>query len=213
MERKLKERSSYFQSIARHFFKMRGAPFFLSSSELDCIARWEQKKIPLYVVLEGITRSFENSKEKAVRRSKILSIGYCDLHVLKAFEQHRERKVGHRKNFMEQDERRKRIKMEIRRFLETLSPRVIYLKEKYSQAYKMISRKKFNEEEYERIEGEIEELLLENALEREKNMVKKKILAEYTFRDEEEFMKMFRIKLVKVLRDKYKIPYISFYYY
>lgn len=56
--------SKYFQSIALHFFKHRGAPFFLSSKELDYIAGWEKMGIPLHVVLEGIERSFESYRRK-----------------------------------------------------------------------------------------------------------------------------------------------------
>lgn len=205
--------SKYFQSIALHFFKHRGAPFFLSSKELDYIARWEKMGIPLHVVLEGIERSFESYRRKPGRKTKIQSLAFCDLQVLKAFEQNRERKVGHKKRIVERHEKRDRAKAEVERFLAKIPQQISYLKEAYSLAQKVLSQSHFEEEELERIEGKIEELLWKNSLDEEKERVRSRVLKDYEFKQEEEFERIFKIKLVKVLRDKYKIPYISLFYY
>jgi len=205
--------SKYFQSIALHFFKHRGAPFFLSSKELDYIARWEEMGIPLHVVLEGIERSFEIYKRKPGRKAKIQSLAFCDFQVIKAFEQDRERKVGHKKRIVERHEKRDRAKVEVERFLGKIPPQISYLKEAYSLAQKVLSQSHFDEEELERIEGKIEELLWKNSLDEEKKRVKRGIVKDYEFKENEEFERIFKIKLVKVLRDKYKIPYISLFYY
>jgi len=207
-----KKRSEYFQSIARYFFKQRGAPFFLSSKELDCVAQWEKTEIPLSVVLEGIKRSFENYRGKPGKRTKIQSLVFCNFQVLKTFEQYRERKVGHKEWIGDRDEKWRRVKAEVNGFLKTIPPPVSYLKETYSRAQKILTQSHFNEEKLERIEGEIEELLWKNAPDEEKASTKRDILREYGFK-EEEFERIFRIKLVKNLRDKYKIPYISLFYY
>lgn len=206
-------RSKYFQSIALHFFRHRGAPFFLSSKELDYIARWEEMGIPLHVVLEGIERSIEIYKRKPWRKAKIQSLAFCDLQVLKAFEQDRERKVGHKKRIVERHEKRNRAKAEVERFLEKIPQQTSYLQEAYSLAQKVLSQSHFDEEKLERIEGKIEELLWKNSLDEEKERVKRRIAKDYKFKEEEEFERIFKIKLVKVLRDKYKIPYISLFYY
>lgn len=208
-----KRRSKYFQSVAIHFFKHRGAPFFLSSKELDYVARWEKMGIPLHVVLEGIERSFESYRRKPGRKAKIQSLAFCDLQVLKAFEQDRERKVGHKKRIVERNEKRDRARAEVERFLAKIPQQIGYLKEAYSLAQKVLSQSPFDEEELERIEGKIEELLWKNSMEEEKERVKSGVLKDYEFKQEEEFERIFKIKLVKVLRDKYKIPYISLFYY
>jgi len=206
-------RSKYYQSIALHFFRRRGAPFFLSSKELDYIARWEEMEIPLHVVLEGIERSIEIYKRKPGRKAKIQSLAFCDLQVLKAFEQDRERKVGHKKRIVERHEKRDRAKAEVERFLEKIPQQTSYLQEAYSLAQKVLSQSHFDEEKLERIEGKIEELLWKNSLDEEKERVKRRIAKDYKSKEEEEFERIFKIKLVKVLRDKYKIPYISLFYY
>lgn len=206
-------RSKYFQSIALHFFKHRGAPFFLSSKELDYVARWEEMGIPLHVVLEGIERSFEIYRRKPGRKAKIQSLAFCDLQVIKAFAQDRERKVGHKKRMVERHEKRDRAKVEVERFLGKVPSQISYLKEAYSLAQKVLSQNHFDEEELERIEGKIEELLWKNSLDEEKKRVKRGIVKDYEFKEKKEIERIFRIKLVKLLRAKYKIPYISLFYY
>jgi hypothetical protein len=205
--------SKYFQSIALHFFKHRGAPFFLSSKELDYIARWEETGIPLHVVLEGIERSFEIYKRKTGTKAKIQSLAFCDLQVIKAFEQDRERKVGHKKRIVERQAKRDRAKVEVERFVGKIPQQISYLKEAYALAQKVLSQRHFDEEELERIEDTIEELLWKNSRDEEKKRVKRGIEKDYKFKEKEEFERIFKIKLVKVLRDKYKIPYISLFYY
>jgi len=208
-----RESKEYFQSIARCFLGLRGSPFFLSSKELDLIARWEEMEIPLAVVLEGIERAFESHKARPGRKAKIQTLAFCELQVLRAFEQHRERKVGRRKKGVDRDEKRERAKREVQKFLETPAPPLSYLRDAYSRAQEMLSRSQSDEEELERIEAEVETLLWENSSEEEKNRVKRELRQEFEFKDEDEFKTILKIKLVKSLRDQHKIPYISLYYY
>ena len=76
----------------------------------------------------------------------------------------------------------------------------------------VLSRKKVAEEELERIEEEIEELLFKNCPREEKERIKKEILEKPSPREEELFS-IYQTRLVKFLRETYKIPYISFFYY
>jgi hypothetical protein len=210
---KNEKRSRYFQSISRHFLKLRGAPFFLSSKELDLIETWEKMKIPLPVVLEGIDRAFEKERLKRVRRRTILSLGFCNLQVLKAFEQFRDRRVGTRNKVVGKEEKKKKAKAEVKRFLENIPSEIDYLRESFSQVLRLLSLKYIDEEELEQKEREIEVLLFEKSSSPEKEEVKGKILAEYEFVEEEEFQRIFKLRLLKHLRERYKIPYVSLYYY
>lgn len=213
LEMKNEKRSRYFQSISRHFLKFRGAPFFLSSKELDLIETWEKMKIPLPVVLEGIDRAFEKNRLKRVRKRKILSLAFCNLQVLKAFEQFRDRRVGTKIKVVGKEERRKKAKAEVTRFLENIPCEIDYLREVFSQVLRLLSLKNIDEEELEQKEREIEVFLFEKSLNKEKEEMKKKILAEYEFAEEEEFQRIFKLRLLKHLREMYKIPYVSLYYY
>ena len=213
MKKKSQHRSEYYQSIARYYFKLRGAPFFLSSAELGIIANWEKMKIPLAVVLEGIQRAFENYRRKPGKKTKIQTLAYCESQVLRAFDQHKERNVGSERKKVERVEKRKRARTEIKKFLETLPDQIDYLKKSYSRAQSLLSQSPVDEEELERIEGEVEELIWENSSKHEKKRVMKGIRSEYNVEEEEEFLRILRLKLVKVLRDRYRIPHISLFYY
>lgn len=208
-----KRRSQYFQIIARHFFSWRGAPFFLSSKELGLIAQWEQAAIPLRVVLEGMRRAYEKVRLRKGKGSKILSLSYCDFQVIKAFEQYKERRVGGRRIVTERKEKRNMAKAEVNKFIKTIPPPIYFLKDIYLLAQRVLSKADFKEEELERIEEEIEVLLFKNSSSEEKEKMRKEVIIKYNFRDEQELSSIWRIKLVKHLRDKYKIPYISLFYY
>ncbi len=207
-----KTREEYFQSIARHFFKLRGAPFFLSSKELDLITGWEKMAIPLPIVLEGITKSFEKYRSRPGRKAKVLSLSFCNFEVLRAFEQYIERKVGVKKRIVEREAKAKMALAEAQKFLKAIPLQLSYLKDPYARAQKILSAA-LDEEELERIENKVEEVLCKNASEEDKDRVQRKLKAEYPNIDEEEFDRILNIKLVKILREKYKIPYISLYYY
>jgi hypothetical protein len=207
-----KQRSQYYQAIAREFFAYRGAPFFLSSKDLVLIAQWEKMRIPLKAVLEGIEKSFENYRMKSGKKSKVTTLGFCEPQVLRNFEQYRERQVGLKKKVVTKQERRKKIRDEVQRFLQDLHPQVSFLKEVYARAEKMLSRKNTEESELERMDEEVEKILLSSCSEEEKELVKKEVLAEF-HPAEGEFSRIFEAKLLKFLRNKYKIPYLSSFYY
>jgi len=82
----------------------------------------------------------------------------------------------------------------------------------YAQVLMVLSRRKVAEEELERMEEEIEELLFKSCPQEEKQRVRKEILEKLPHRDEE-FFSIYKTRLVKFLRETYKIPYISFFYY
>jgi hypothetical protein len=213
VKKKNKDRSEYFQSIARYFFRQRGAPFFLSSRELELVAKWEKMEIPLPVVLEGIKRAFESYMRKPGKKTRIQTLAFCERQVFKAFDQHRERRVGSERNRVERTEKRKRAKAEIKSFLGNLPEQIGYLREAYSSAQRLLSRSLVQEEKLEQIEGEVEELIRKHSSTEEKDRVKKDVYSEYKVADDEEFSKIFKIKLVKAVRERYKIPYISLFYY
>jgi len=188
MEKKERARNRYFQEIAHEFLKS------------------------LRVALEGMERAFESYKAKPVARRKILSLAFCKNQVLRAFEQYKERKVGAPKKKNERDRKQKRIKEEVQKFLGDIPPALSYLNDLYTQALMVLSKRKVAEEELERMEEEIEELLFKNSPQEDKEKIKKEI-SEDLLLSEEEFFSIYKTRQVKFLRETYKIPYISFFYY
>ena len=74
MKRDDGETSQYFQAVSRFFYEQRGAPFFLSSKEIENIRKWKNMGIPLKIVLEGIKDCFVTHRGKSGRKGKILSL-------------------------------------------------------------------------------------------------------------------------------------------
>jgi len=208
-----KQRSQYFQAIARYFFAQRGAPFWLSSKELDLIARWEKAGIPLKVVLEGMKRAFQKARARQKTRVYLHSLLYCDFEVNTSFEQFKERRVGGRQVKQPQKIKKDRARAAIDKFIKSLPSSLGFLQDIYSQVRDVLCQKTNPEEELEHLEEQIEELLVEHAAPEEKEMIRTLIKKEYDFINEQQFNLMWRIKLVKYLREKYKVPYVSLYYY
>jgi len=210
---KQKHRSRYFQTIARYFFAHRGAPFWLSSKELDLISRWETAGIPLQVVLEGMNRAFAKSRTRPESRFYPRSLLYCDYEVKTSFEQFRERQVGKSQTRPPQELKKNRAKEAIEKFIENMPSSLMYLREVYARARDILSQKETSEEKLEYLEEQIEKLLLERATPEEKAVVKNFVKEKYDVKNEQQFDLMWKIKLVKYLREKYEVPYVSIYYY
>lgn len=207
------QKSRYFQNIARCFFNQRGAPFYLSFREIELIDQWEKMGLPLHVVKEGINKSFSRFRMTSGRKGKILSLEFCQHSVMKSFHSYKERKVGGSHKKSTEQQRRERMKKAIEDFVDHLPPDLEYLKAPYTQAQKLLVRKEMDEEALEKIELDVENLLSERARPEEKEEVKKGVWKEYKISDSQEWERVFRIKLLKHLREKYKIPYISPHYY
>lgn len=206
-------RSGYFRAIARAFLARRGAPFFLSSQDLALIVEWERRSIPLTVVLEGIEKAFEPGRGHA--RKKALSLTACGTQVRKSFELYRERRVGKsrsRKGFVREDPR-DRVAAEVARFLEALPPSVPYLEGIYRRAHEILMSRGAGDAMFEELDGRVDELLLRHCGQEDKSAVREAALKDFPSRSPEEFLRILHLRLLKHLREKYKIPYLSFYYY
>ena len=206
------ERSEYFQTISRHFFRHRGSPFFLSSKDLDLITRWERMGIPLRVVIEGITRYFESRGSKRDKQSKILSLSYCQAQVVKSFQQYKERKVGSRRNRPDSDDKRKKARAEVKMFLKIAPIPVTFLKNVYSRAYQLLSQRQVDEGRLERLDEEVERLLVEKFLQEDPGGGEQKD-TNTGRKDNMDQLNISKKRAVKQLRERHKIPYISLFYY
>jgi len=206
-------RSHYFQTIAQQFFKRRGAPFFLSSKDLVLIAKWENMGIPLQIVLEGMEKSFESRPGKPRTRGKVFTLGYCEAQVIKAFSQNQERRVGRAKKMEPRGEKKEKVLAEVRKFLGRVPPEVSSLNESFERALALLSQIEIDEEGLEALEAEVEEKLLRFSSEALRERFRKTVRSESSLQEQEEAERILRLKLIKHLRDKHKIPYLSLFYY
>jgi hypothetical protein len=207
------QRSRYFQEIARAFLERRGAPFVLSSEDIVTIAAWEEQGIPLHSALEGIGRVFEKPRKKPPGRRKMMSLSYCQLEVMRAFDEHRDRRVGRQKKEGLRGEKRRKVKAEVERFLRTVPSELAGLDGVFRDALKLLSQRKAREEDVERLEEKIDELLLRQALPADRAEVEIRVRAEFAGRPESELKRILDVYLIRFMREKYRIPHLSFFYY
>jgi len=208
------ERGEYYQAISRTFLKLRGAPFILSSREIGLIAEWEDMQIPLPVVLEGIKQAFEYRKRRRGLRSGFFSLNGCGYFVLEAYKMHRDRRIGGmptRSSGTEMD-KGERILGEIERFLSE-SPRIPALDRLFKDLREDLRKGRWDEESLEKKEGMVEDILAGQAAPQERADISTEVTAEFRLGSGEEFDRIMRLKLIKELRRKYRVPHISPFYY
>lgn len=207
------KRSRYFQEIARAFLDRRGAPFVLSSRDIVTIAAWEEQDIPLHAALEGVERAFEKRRKKPAGGSKIWSLSYCQVEVLRAFDEYRDRRVGRGRKEDLREEKRRKVKSEVERFLRAVPPEVADLRELFADALKLLSRRNAREEAIEKLEEKAGELLLRHVAPAERIEVGKRVRAEFSGRPDSELERILDVYLDRFMREKYRVPHLSFFYY
>jgi len=212
------ERSRYFQEIARAFFARRGAPFFLSPKDLYLIEDWEKSGIPPAVALEGIERSFEKKGYQAGGRGKVLSLAYCDPAVRRAFGQHRDRKVGGRRTPAAPKAAAARAKAgaAVEEFLARASHEALFLEETFREARRALREAGEGGpagDELERLDGRVDAILLEQAGTSDREKAAREVRSRHPGLPVRERAAAAERLLLKRLREKFRIPYLSLYYY
>jgi hypothetical protein len=209
--KKMDGQSFYFQTIARKFFELRGAPFFLSSNELSLIEKWEAAGIPLRVVLEGIRSSFSARRQKhggTGSRRRIRSLSFCETHVKEAFTLYKERAVGRTPTLVVKTDKKKKIHTAVAQFLDCVPQQVVWLEAPFKHVKEILLD--CMEEDLERAEENIEALMVANASPDDQQEAKKEAAAAFPdLVEKEDFQRIFLVTLIKLMRGKYKIPHVA----
>jgi hypothetical protein len=179
------------------------------------VRQWEERGIPLRVVLEGIRGSFERTGLRFGKRRKPYTLDYCNSFVLRAFELYEDRCIGEKMKAApgEDKKRASRILREVERFLAHLPEELHILKPVFLKLREKLSGGKVTEEELERAEEAIELLIEESLSEELIETVTAEIRAEFGKIPGTKFDEIFRIKVLKATREKHKIPHVSPFYY
>jgi hypothetical protein len=211
----LKAREEYYRAISQFFLEQRGVPFFLSSKELSVIADWEKMAIPLRVVLDGLRKAVENRRQQPGPKRKYFSLNQCHRFVLEAQKQHRERRIGRERGASphELSVKKEKILSEINRFLAQAPGHLEEVNHLFAQLRCDLNREKWDEAHIEKIEVQIEENLVNTATQQERKQATEAVAAEFGAMEGEEFDRVVRIRLIKDLRHKYQIPYVSPFYF
>jgi hypothetical protein len=212
MDAEDKGQSGYYQTIARAFLERRGAPFFLSPKDQAVVARWEDRRIPLGVVLEGIGRAFDGLVARG-RGAKGIALSYCERQVDAAFAQQRDRTAGQREGGAPAPRlsKRDKVRREIEKALPALADPVIA--GLLQTALGLLAGPKPDEAALERLDAEVEEILWSRATEEEKAAAEAEFRRDLRGRRPVGLAEIVRRNVVKAARAGLKIPHISFYYH
>ena len=204
--------SAYYRTIAREFLARKGSGFFLSPRDLDAIAGWEDRGIPLRVVLEGIERTFERSKQQG-RGTRTLSLALCDREVGRAMDQHRDRSAGRRPGAPPGAGKRDKARREVERAFLAASPGDPALSRLLGEALTSLSAEAPDEDALDRIEASIEDLLYDRAAPEDKARSLREAGRDHRGQSAEDIEAASRTRIVKAMRKKHRVPYVSLFYY
>lgn len=210
-----REQSGYYQEIARVFLARRGGALLLSPKDLSTIAAWEEKRIPLDAVLEGIGRTFEGLKARG-RAIKTVSLAFCDRQVEAAFDQHRDRAAGRRADpgaGAGTGSKAAKIRREIARALETLAAGDLEMRRLLQAAFEALAAPRPDPAALERIDAEIEEALWAAATAAEKSRAETESLKAHKGRRPAGFEDTVRRRAVMAGRARRRLPHVSLHYH
>ncbi len=202
----------YFREIARRFLARRGAPLFLSAKDIDLVARWEKAGVPLDVVLEGIDRAFLKRRVRGAG-DKVLSLSFCAAEVRSGFERVRDRRVGGNRSVPKRPDPRSAIRAAAAGFLAGASSSLSSLTAVFREALAKLDGPGLPDEEAEALDARADAIILAAADPAERAAALAEIRAEHRRLPAAEAARAADIKIVKLRRERDKIPYLAPYYY
>jgi hypothetical protein len=86
---------NYFSEIEETFNRRRGKYLFLSPLDWALIETWQERQVPLHIVLRGIEKVFDGvDSSQAKRRRSVKSLMYCREEIEAQYEEWLERQIG-----------------------------------------------------------------------------------------------------------------------
>ena len=208
-------RSGYYRTIARALLERRGAPFALSPRDQSAIASWEERRIPLAVVLEGVDRAFEGHRARG-RPARSFTLSGCERQVDAAFAQHRDRAAGAGPAAAATGARRDKIdraRREIEAALPALAADDAEIAGLLREALGVLAAPGPDEDALERIDERIEAVLWARATEGDKAAAEAGLRRELRGARPGGPADLVRRQVVRAARDGRRIPRASLFYH
>jgi hypothetical protein len=185
----------------------------LTPREISLLSSWEERRIPLRVVLEGINACFNDLRLRKKKGKSKTSLSVCESYVLKSHEMFKDRQVGGHEKRKARERQKRQIEKETSRFLSEITPELRYLEPPFSQAVEILRYGGNEDDILDELEASVEELIFRHASEEDREKVKNLIKTEHALVKGEELERFTRLQLIRLIRTKHKIPHLSFFYY
>ena len=224
---------NYFSEIEETFIRRRGKHLLLSPLDWAMIENWQEREVPLNIVLRGIEKVFDSYDAKPKKNRTIKSLMYCKEEIEAQYDEWLESQIG--KNNAQEVEETKEIsifshdtiaehlenvslqfentkvsaKNELGETLERVWHRLQELKTSFTDAETL-------ETDLTSLEKLIDESLLANTANEEFAILKadtENQLKNYKKQMEAEvYQRTFDLMLLKKLHEKHEIPRLSLFY-
>lgn len=226
---------NYFTEIEEAFVRRRGKNLLLSPLDWALIESWQERKIPLHVILRGIERVFDTLEKQPNRKRSVKSLSYCKEEIEAQYAEWLESQVGGNpevsdlqvsnsemeeadlfsqeaikshleKVEIELEEALENLQGELREVLKRVLYRLSELKSTYQSAETL-------EESLGKLDALIDESLLKNFLtEKLENEIEKQMFSYQSKMDKKLYERTKRLMLLKKMREQTKIPVLSLFY-
>jgi hypothetical protein len=158
-------------------------------------------------------KAFANYR-KGGRPAGALTLAFCEYQVGKALAARAERKAGGTRKAASRDAKGDRLRAEIRRFLDEVPPGLEALAAgPFAKAMDVLGGTGAGENDLETLDDEVDEALWRLAPDGEKAGVLKDVRAGLSGKRGLDPEEVARTTVVKTMRDRHKVPYLSLYYY
>jgi flagellin-specific chaperone FliS len=220
---------NYFTEIEETFIRRRGKNLMLSPLDWALIESWQEREIPLHIVLRGIESVFDISDKQPQRKRTIKSIAYCKEEIEAQFAEWLETQTGkssetptaQTNDLLSQESVSEHLDSVISALENAKNPN---LHEDFERAIARLTELKNNlNNDFEEVEKNLSDI--ENFLDRallmnadkahltELEAETAKNLSNYKGKMEAEvYQKTYDLMLLKKLRDEAEIPRLSLFY-
>lgn len=223
---------NYFSDIEETFIRRRGRNLLLSPLDWALIETWQERGVPLHIILRGIENVFDAYDKNPNSRRTIKSLSYCKEEIEAQYAGWLESQIGKNGNSEVQEvkvdspEKSSLFSDEtISEHLERISSELEFAKKDSENELKLILEKVYKslnelknrqlsaedlEENLEKLDSSIDEVLLKSFVTEKLKAETTKKIAEYqTKMDREVYERTFKLMLLKRLREEREIPRLS----
>ena len=231
---------NYFTEIEETFIRRRGKNLMLSPLDWALIESWQEREVPLHIVLRGIERVFDTIDKQPNRKRSVKSLFYCKEEIEAQFAEWLETQVGKEVTSSksqvpgsENETNSEKSELFSRETIEAHLERVSAdLEQAAGRAANGELRETFErvlgrlaelsetfetaeklEESLEKLDALIDESLLKQAETAHLQAATEKNLASYRNKmDAEVYRRTFDLMILKTLREQAEIPRLSLFY-
>ncbi len=226
---------NYFTEIEETFIRRRGRNLLLSPLDWALIETWQERGIPLHIVLRGIERVFDGVDKQPNRKRTVKNLFYCKEEIEANYAEWLDSQVGKSavsssefqvsssetkselfsaetiethldKVLLELKAAKNKFKDELRETLERVENRLAELRGNFSNAETL-------EESLEKLDTLIDDSLLQTfSTDNLKSEIEKNLALYRNKMDAEVYKRTFDLIILKRLREKAEIPRLSLFY-